>query len=97
MTERLSLYSGLILIVVLSVLDVMTTHSAMRAGAIEGNPLAQWLMDNGALLSVKLAACIVLALVASRVRVRDGTFAASVVWFIVGVYAVTVVSNAVNG
>lgn len=97
MTERTAIVAALIVIVVLSVLDVITTDAAMRAGAVEGNPLARWLMDRGALLTVKLAVCIVLAWIAYRARLRDAVFTASVTWFVGGVYAATVVSNSAGG
>jgi hypothetical protein len=89
---------GLIAITTLALLqfgDVITTD-ALAGQAEELNPVADYFLQRGSLLPVKLAIIAVLALVLGlgwrHIRPRFVTM----MWVAVGIYGVVVISNAVQ-
>lgn len=80
------------LVAVLNIGDVITTHLVIARQGVEANPLAGALLSNGALLWVKLGLVALAALGAVRNPPRVGVLLLS--WFVAGVYATAVLSNA---
>lgn len=82
---------AIVLIGLLNVADVFTTHLVLDRRGVEANPLAGALLSSGALLWVKLAMVVAAAVVALRIRPRLGVLLLA--WFVAGVYATAVLSN----
>ena len=79
-------------IAVLNLADLVSTRVLLgHPGAIEGNPLARLLLSSGRLEIVKAATLLVLIFRVPRRRPSVAFHA--VLWFVAGVYALTVISN----
>lgn len=96
MTARLSVWSGLLLLSVLNVADVLSTQHALERGGIEGNPVARVLLDSGLLLVAKLGVVVVLCALVWRCR-RTPVWLIAFVWLAVGFYLSAVVGNVLVG
>ena len=83
---------ALVAIAVFNVGDVITTHMLLNRRAIEANPLASTLVGSGVLLWVKLALVFLALLITLRLRPRMGLLVFA--WFVAGIYATAVLSNA---
>lgn len=88
--------AGAWVIMVMNILDVVTTTMVLERGGAEANPIAQFLIDHRLLWIAKFAIpCWILAFAylgrARRERVVERIYAA--VWFIAGLYSMIVVSN----
>jgi len=84
-------WAGLGLLAVLNIADLVTTHIAMRDGAVEGNPVTRTLMAHGALSPAKLVVLAFLGVLIARSPAR--LHSAIAIWFVAGVYTMIVVSN----
>lgn len=81
-------------ILVLNVLDVLTTHASLARGGVELNPVSSWLIHNGILAHAKIgiAAFIAVAAVGASTRRRVSTL----LMMVAGFYFVVVGGNAVQ-
>lgn len=84
-------------IMVMNVLDVVTTSMVLRRGGVEANPISAFLIEYRVLWVAKfLVPCWILLFAyigrARRDRVDERLYAA--VWFVAGLYSMIVVSNA---
>ena len=79
----------LVVIAILSLADVVTTDRLAELGGTEINPVGQWLLENGWLLSAKLVAVAALAGLVTRAQPRRWIPLA--LWAVVGVYSVVIV------
>lgn len=75
----------------LNALDLLTTHLALQRGGIEGNPIAQALLDGDLLGPAKLA--LVVATAAGAYYGRSTLRLVNAAWFVAGLYALVIVSN----
>ena len=82
------------LILVLNVLDVLTTRHLLGLGASEANPAARWLLANGALDTLKILAPVALAAVMPLAPPKR--WITSGLWTVAAVYTVVVTINLVN-
>ena len=72
-------------VAVLSFLDVVTTARLAELGGVELNPVSDWLIDRGWLLTAKVLAVGTLAALVSRAR--PTRWIPLALWCVVGVYA----------
>jgi hypothetical protein len=81
-------------ILVLNVLDVLTTHESLARGGQELNPLSGWLIQNGILAHTKIsvAAFIGVAAIAASTRRRLSTL----LMMVAGFYLVVVSGNSIQ-
>ncbi len=86
--------AGLVALVVLNALDVLTTYRALEAGATEANPVGAFFIDTGLLPWAKLAVLVFLGVKTLRAEPKLAT--TSALWFVVGVYAMAIVSNTLS-
>ncbi len=89
--RRLTLL-GIAAVGLLNIADDITTHLLLSHRAVEANPLASVLLSSGSLLWVKLTVVVLAALVALRIPPKVGVLLLA--WFVAGVYAAAVLSNA---
>jgi len=82
------------LLALLNVLDVVTTHLVLGSGGTEGNPIMASLVSEGWVgpLTLKLAACMVVAVIVARCPARS-TFATRALVVVTGVYAAIITWN----
>ena len=81
-------------IIVLNLFDVLTTRVALANGAAEGNPIAALFVDHLALfLAIKVIVPVGVALRMLRIRERTTPMLLSAMWWVVGVYSLTIVVN----
>jgi len=84
-------------IVVLNVLDVITTRFAISRGATEGNPLASLFVSHlpiFVVIKVLFPAFVALRMWVTRTRTTPGLLAA--MYWVVGVYSMAIVINALH-
>jgi hypothetical protein len=89
--HRLARVIGFALLILLNVLDIMSTAMFLERGHQEGNPLAAAMIEGG---HIPWAKSIILLLLGVRVltsRPRLATTCA--LWFVVGIYATVVALN----
>ncbi len=82
-------------LLVLNLLDIISTYWALHIGAIEGNPLSSFLITWQLLIPLKLSACFFALWVSYRSKSLDGASLAGV-GFAVGVYALVIVLNTIT-
>lgn len=82
---------ALAMLVVLNVLDLLTTKAFLARGIDEGNPLSDVLLRNGAMPFVKGAVLCALAWRIVRGAPRLGPTCA--LWFVTGIYTMTITVN----
>lgn len=91
---RRSYITGVIVVLVLNILDVVSTYAALDVGASELNPIADWLIDTNLLLPVKLAVCGTVLLIALKLHEKHFVRRmASSMWWLAGVYSIIVFLN----
>jgi hypothetical protein len=88
--------AGAWVILVMNILDVITTTIVLNKGGIETNPIAEFLIEYRLLWVAKFVVpfwIVAFAYIgrARRDRVMDKLYAAT--WFIAGLYSMIVVSN----
>ena len=86
-----------VLIVVLNVLDIITTRLALTNGAAEGNPIAALFVEYLPIfvaVKILVPASVALRIRSMRGRTTPMLFAA--MWWVVGVYSMTIVVNAIH-
>ena len=81
----------LVFIAILSLADVVTTDRLAELGGNEINPVGEWLLENGWLLSAKLVAVAALAGLVTRAQPRRWIPLA--LWAVVTVYSVVIVAH----
>ena len=79
-------------ILLLNVLDVVTTQHALALGGTEMNPLSQWLIHNGILAHAKVAMAAFIAVAAAAASSRRRV--SSLLMVVAGFYAMVVAGNA---
>ena len=83
--------AALALLIVLNMLDIVTTSAFLRAGVPEGNPIASLGIEAGWIGFAKAG-----LLLALGIRVLDGRprlASTCAMWFVVGVYAMAICVN----
>ncbi len=83
---------AIILVALLNVGDVITTHLVLARNGVEANPIASALLGHGSLAWVKLVLVVLAGFVALKAPPRVGVLLLA--WFVAGVYATAVLSNA---
>jgi hypothetical protein len=83
-----------VVILVLNILDVVSTQMSLSRGGIELNPLSGWLISNGILAHAKLSVAAFIAVAASAAPTRRRV--SSLLFMVAGFYGVVVMINAVQ-
>ena len=83
------------MILILNVLDLLTTYWAIHLGAHEGNPIVKFMLDSYAIIPLKLGVCALMLWTAFKRDVQDLRLLC-VVWFVAGVYTLVVVLNSIH-
>lgn len=82
------------MIVVLNILDVITTYACLKLGASEGNPIAKWMLETGTLPFFKVAICgWLLATVMLFTPKNVSLTVVNAAWFVAGIYSFVIVLN----
>jgi hypothetical protein len=74
-----------LLLAICNLADVATTHRLLSMGATEMNPVAGWLIQNGALLFAKMAIVLVIGVAVLKAPPRRWILPA--LWTVAGLYA----------
>jgi len=83
---------GVALVTVFNVLDLVLTYYAISLGAVEGNPMAVWLIETHWGIALKLGVCA--TLIAGCVwRKRTDVKTLCLTYAVVGIYFLVVVLN----
>lgn len=86
-----------VLIVVLNVLDIITTRLALGSGGTEANPVAALFVEFlPVFVAIKVALPLSVALRIQASRHRTTPMLLAAMWWVVGVYSMTVVVNALH-
>lgn len=86
-----------ITIVVLNVLDIITTRIALLNGAAEGNPMASLFVNQLPLfVAIKILIPVGVALRMYAVRRKVTPMLLAAMWWVVGVYSLAIVVNAMH-
>jgi hydrogenase/urease accessory protein HupE len=92
LTDPQTRLAAVTLLIVLNVLDVLTTHRVVvHHGGIEGNPLSSWLIAHNLLGAAKAAMVVAIGLMTVRMRPRRASSLA--LWLVVGFYTAVVLHN----
>ena len=83
-----------VVILVLNVLDVLTTQSSLARGGIELNPVSGWLITNGILPHAKISIAAFIAVAASAASTHRRV--SNLLFMVAGFYGVVVMINAVQ-
>ena len=89
--HRQARLAGVALLVVLNVLDLVTTKAFLEAGLSEGNLVGALFIESGTIAYVKALLLLALAWRVVKAPPRVGTSCA--LWFVVGVYAAVITIN----
>lgn len=89
--HRRARLAGIALLVVLNVLDLVTTKAFLDAGLSEGNVVGALFIESGTIAYVKGLLLLALAWRVVKAPPRVGTSCA--LWFVVGVYTAVVTVN----
>ncbi len=81
-------------ILLLNVLDVLTTQMSLARGGIELNPLSRWLIENEMLPHTKISVAAFIAVAAAAASTTRRV--SSLLWMVAGFYAVVVSINGVQ-
>lgn len=86
---------GIVAVIILNILDIVTTYWALSLGASEGNPLSSFLISSHLLIPSKIL--VVGAIVYAVLTDQDPTVRSnSMLWWVVGVYSLTILLNAIH-
>jgi hypothetical protein len=89
--HRQARLAGVALLVLLNVLDIITTKAFLDAGLAEGNVVGALFIESGTIAYVKGGLLLALAWRVVKAPPRVGTSCA--LWFVVGVYAAVITIN----
>jgi hypothetical protein len=85
-------WRGAITLLILNILDIITTYWALSIGAVEGNPIALFLITWQLLIPLKLLGCFTAIWLSRKMTSIEGMSVAGI-WFAVGVYSLVIVLN----
>jgi len=88
---RRAAFTGLVVLVLLNIADVVLTRLMLRRGGIELNPVADFLLASNGALAVKLVIVLLLYLDFRRRGPRVITLC--LLWLVAGIYVAVVVVN----
>jgi uncharacterized membrane protein len=92
-------YVAVVMIVVLNLLDLITTYVAIGLGAHEGNPIVARMISSHLVIVAKVLVCGALIIGAHLANSRHSRVTLPglcVAWAVVGLYLLTVVLNSLN-
>ncbi len=81
-------------LLLLNVLDVLTTQMSLARGGVELNPLSQWLINQQLLPHAKISVSAFIAVAAAAAATHRRV--SNLLWMVVGFYGVVVGINAVQ-
>lgn len=81
------------LILALQVIDLTLTYWAISHGAVEGNPMAVWLIETKIAIPVKVSIGIFAVWVATAHRATTTVMTLCAAWAVVGVYMLVAALN----